>query len=399
MMLGLCVPCLKLCARDLSSMYDTTTLEQRAPHYRDTTNKILNEFVYKYLTSEEKRRLAGIPIDYPLAADPPMKGDPLAFYGPPDHSRVVFPIFSIKFLDDLSTAYAWLQVNGYVLDTITEYTAMLAHKDLGARYPAPLPALHIPADALRDDKVDELALDHFVTARMFILLHELGHIYYGHEGSSIAHEVQADQFAINVMHRSPVPPLGALIYFMAEASMADYPATARTHPLSGARMQALGVAMQDPQIAMVLGDLGKLVDDPDVRASHVLTARATNLQSLTPRRGKVPMLTARAGGSLLFQGRCSGRLIQQTNPREPMKMEMVLERTGDTVRGKFSVGLGVATVEGTADGSTLNLDWQWANNYGRGTLRATDNGARLVGEWGYRESNRGGGTWSCHRVE
>ena len=171
MMLGLTfVPSLKLSARDLSSMYDTTTLEQRAPHYRDTTNKILNEFIYKYLTSEETRRLGGIPIDYPLTADAPMKGDPLAFYGPPDHARVVFPIFSIKFLDDLSTAYAWLQVNGYVLDTITEYTAMLAYKDLGARYPAPLSALHIPADALRDNRVDELALEHFVTARMFILL-------------------------------------------------------------------------------------------------------------------------------------------------------------------------------------------------------------------------------------
>lgn len=234
---------------------------------------------------------------------------------------------------------------------------------------------------------------------MFILLHELGHIYYGHGGSTIPQEVQADQFAIDVMRRSPVPPLGMLIYFMAEASMADYPATARTHPLSGARLQALGARMQDPQIGIVLRDLGKLVDDPETRASHILTARATSPQSLTPRRGHLATLPASSGGSRLFHGRCSGQVVQQTNPGEPMKMEMVLQRTGDAVAGQFSVGLGTATIRGTAAGSTLNLEWQWANNFGQGTLRATDNGARLAGEWGYRQLNRGGGTWFCNRTD
>jgi hypothetical protein len=159
-------------------------------------------------------------MDFPIHAADPIKGDPLAFYVPPDQIRVVFPIFSVKFLDDLSTAYAWLQLNGYVLDTISEYTAMLMHKDLGGRYPPPLQALHIPPDALQNKRVDELAMDHFVTARMFILLHELGHIYYNHRGSMIANEVEADQFAIEVMRRSPVPPVGMLVYFMAEATMA-----------------------------------------------------------------------------------------------------------------------------------------------------------------------------------
>ena len=46
-----------------------------------------------------------------------------------------------------------------------------------------------------------------------------------------------------------------------------------------------------------------------------------------------------------------------------MKMEMMLQRTGDTVTGQFSVGLGTATIRGTAAGSTLNLEWQWANNW------------------------------------
>lgn len=127
----LCMPWSTACARDMSSMYETAVLEQWGSRYRASTNKILTEFVYKYLTAEEKRRLAGIPIEFPLMAEGRLKGDPLVFYVPPGHSRVVFPIFSVKFLDDLSTAYAWLQVNNYVIDTISEYTAMLMHKDLG----------------------------------------------------------------------------------------------------------------------------------------------------------------------------------------------------------------------------------------------------------------------------
>ena len=390
-------------ARDMSSMYDTTVLEQWAPRYRASTNRILQNFVHKYLTAEEMRRLGAISIDFPLAAPDPLKGDPLVFYVPADKSTVVFPIFSIKFLDDLSIAYAWLQLNNYDLDTISEYTAMLAYKDLAGRYPAPLPALHVPANALQDKRVDELAVNHFVTARMFILLHELGHIIYAHRGSTIANEVQADKFAIDVMRRSPVPPLGMLVYFMAEASMADYPATARTHPLSGARLQALGESTQDPQIATLLRDLGKLVDDTDIRASHILTAKATTTQSLTPRRGHVATLRSAPRGSpreasLTFHGRCSGEFSQQIDPGNPIGMEMVLQRSGNTVTGQYTFGLGIGTVRGTATGSTLNVEWQRGNAYGQGTLKAIENDTRLVGEWGYRQLNRGGGTWSC-RVE
>ena len=82
-----------------------------------------------------------------------------------------------------------------------------------------------------------------------------------------------------------------------------------------------------------------------------------------------------------------------------MRMEMVLQRRGDLVTGMFSVGLGAATFRGTAAGETLNLEWQWANNYGQGTLQASGNGARIAGEWGYRQMSKGGGTWSCVRVD
>jgi hypothetical protein len=80
-------------------------------------------------------------------------------------------------------------------------------------------------------------------------------------------------------------------------------------------------------------------------------------------------------------------------------MEMVFQRTGNTVRGRYSFGLGLGKIEGTVAGDTLNLGWEWGGNYGRAILKATDNGAAFTGTWGYRESNRGAGTWAGRRVD
>jgi len=388
---------------DMSSMYPTATLQEWASRYAASSNRILNNYVFQYLTAEEKRGLQDVRIDFPLMAEGSEHGNPLAFYAPNRQMRVVFPIFSLKFLDDLAIAYAWLQINGYVLDTVSEYTAMLVYKDMGGRYPAPLQALHIPSNALQDKRVDELAINHFVTARMFILLHELGHVYYGHTGrsdsGSIAQEIQADKFALEVMARSPVPPIGALLFFMADASMAEYPPRARTHPLSGKRLHALAFSLQDPLMKQQMLQLAQLLDDPDTRAGGILAAKATSEASLVPRRTHQPVLAAgaSAAGTGPFQGRCSGQFLQKTAPGEPAPLEMVLQRTGNTVRGQYTVGLGTGTLEGTVTGASLHLQWQWGNSYGRAVLTATGDGGRMEGNWGFRESGQNGGTWFCVR--
>lgn len=146
-------------AKDLSGLYDPATLSYWQTRYPVSTRKIFDQVILPVLAVEEKQRLSGVQLDFPLHAEGDSKGQPLAFYRPVDQSRVVMPIFSLKFLDDLCTAYAWLQVKGYSLETISDYTAMLKYKDFPAgRYPQPLKALHIPDDALKDKEVDELAL-------------------------------------------------------------------------------------------------------------------------------------------------------------------------------------------------------------------------------------------------
>jgi hypothetical protein len=324
----------------------------------------------------------------------------------PSGGAVVMPIFSLKFLDDLCIAYAWLQVNSFSLETISEYTAMLRYKEPPAGgHPAPLAALRIPSNALDDRRVDELALGHFVTARTWLLLHELGHVYHRHAPASYAesrgNEQQADEFATRVMRRTPLPPLGILVFFMADAHWAGYPSAEEdTHPLSGARVRTLAGAVEDRGLAAGLRALAELLDDPDIRAGFVATGKAADASTLAPRRpGALPRPAAGGGGEasrLAFHGRYGGESVQSADPT-PFPIDTVLERRGDRVRGRYTFGLGVGTIDGVIAGDTLRFSWSWAGNHGRGVLQATPDGGAFSGTWGYRESADNAGTWTGQR--
>jgi Peptidase U49 len=334
---------------------------------------------------------------------------------------VVMPVLSLKFLDDLCTAYAWLQINGYGIETISEYTAMLAYKDFPqGRYPPPLRALQIPPNALQDTKVDELALGHFVTARTFILLHELGHVYYQHRWDTLeqsrTNEEQADRFAAQVMDRTPLPPLGMLVFFMADAHWSSFPVTysenewreqlrkERTHPLTGQRLHTLATQLRDRDLAGTLDQLAKLLDDPETQASIVASAKASDESILRPRRPReLPRLTAALptdrAERLAFDGRYLGESTQNGVP-ESFPVEVIFQRTGNAVTGRYVFGLGVGQIKGgTVEGDTLHFSWQWSGNYGRAALRATEDGSAFSGTWGYRESESNAGAWSGRRRE
>jgi len=401
-----------VCANDLSGLYDTATMQYWKGRYEKSTQKILDTVIWPVLTAEERQRLAGVRLDFPFFSET-NKGDPLSFYTPGD-GRVVLPVLSLKFLDDLCTAYAWLQINGYNVETISEYTAMLAYKDFPpGRYPAPLSALGIPANALQDHRVDELALGHFVTARTFLILHELGHIYYRHSwnttAQSRANEEEADRFAATVMHRTPLPPNGALVFFMADAHWSAFPVgyteaqwrehlkQSGTHPLTGHRLHTLAREMNDRGLAMAMDQLATMLDDPEVQAGIIATAKASDESMLAPRRpGELPRMVAaqsRPQGSArqAFDGAYFGKFSQVGEPQS-FPVETIFERRGDKVTGRYSFGLGIGSIEGVVEGGTLNLRWTWSGNYGRATLHAAGEG--FSGTWGYRESPSNAGTWS-----
>jgi hypothetical protein len=390
-------------AADLSLLYDRSTLEYWGERYKRSTNKILDE-VWRVLLSKEKHDLGGRPaLNFPLYAEGEARQQPLQFYS--SRNIVVFPVFSLKFLDDLCTAYAWLQVKGYRLETVSEYTAILFYgKPPSDGFPPPLKALGIPKDALNDHQVDELALGHFVTARTFILLHEMGHILFGHNAraprtldESVRNEQEADRFAATVMQRTPLPPLGMLVWFLADAHWTGFPPRRGDHPMSGERVQALADHIDDPSLAEQLRKLGQFFDDPDIRAGFVTTGRAGDLAALTLRRpGELPRRRAKSTPEALFEGVYRGEFVQFGEEPGPMAIELILERRGDHVTGQYNFGLGFGTIEGDMEGRRLYFDWKWVNNFGKGILEGRGDGS-FIGTWGYREAMSGAGTWTGRR--
>ncbi|QRN95725.1 hypothetical protein JRI60_42860 [Archangium violaceum] len=392
---------------DLSRIYEPDTLEQARPDLERTTRKILDQGIWPVLEVEEKRQLGGKPpLAFPLYGEEEARMNPLSVYAHYGRREIVYPVLSLKFLEDLCTAYAWLQLNGYGVETVSEYTAILRYKEEPpGGFPPPLQALGIPADARADSRVDELARAHFVTARLFILLHEMNHLMqqraHGLSAPSIEKEKKADRFAITVMQRADLPPIGVLVFFMVDAHWSSYPQNEKaTHPLTGERVRALADAVEDPDLKKLFQDLGSLLDDRDIRTGFVSSGQTGDLAALAPRHpGELPRLqhsSTPSTHSVTFDGVYRGELTQSPDPA-PVPMEMVLERTGSEVRGRYNFGLGIGTIEGTVDGDSLSFQWQWGINQGEGVLKSQGKDA-LTGTWGYQLNKTGAGTWTGHRV-
>lgn len=250
----------------------------------------------------------------------------LNFYSSQASSTVFMPVFSLLFLEDLTTAYAWLYKKGYSLETIDEYLAMLHFKAADAfprgRYPPPLEALGIPANATSDREVDELSLRFRNSAVAFILAHELGHIALHHPGyksiprdQARRNEAEADAFALSVLARAANIPMGAVLFFQAQAytmpSLGLYKAQGRsveewdsamrreiTHPLTPDRLSAIAVAlnrqaMAEPRpaeraslnfIATRLAVIAEILNDADLQQCVAVAAARADPAELRPRR-------------------------------------------------------------------------------------------------------------------
>jgi NAD(P)H-flavin reductase len=62
------------------------------------------------------------------------------------------------------------------------------------------------------------------------------------------------------------------------------------------------------------------------------------------------------------------------------------------------VGAGTRALAQLAEGDTLTFNWKTATQNGRGVLRASRDGARVEGTWGYGDRPAGGGQWTGTRA-
>src|SRR5262245_50562161 len=121
MLLGIvCLTSSTASANPFAYMYDMRTLHQEKLRYEQYIGD-LYKILTSVLTAQERRALAGVRIGVPLIGA--QAGTPLDFYtmGQVGQTAVFMPVLSLLFLEDLATAYAWLQHHDYSLETVEEY--------------------------------------------------------------------------------------------------------------------------------------------------------------------------------------------------------------------------------------------------------------------------------------
>ena len=250
-----------------AQLYTGADLEPDAARLKSLVHKIYAIGLKPALRPDEAAALSDFEFAFPM----PRQGDDvLNFAATTDGRHLIMPIMSLKLLEDMTTAYAWLYQNGMSLSTIDLYFAMLRYRDKarfpGGRQPKILDALGVPRDAYKTSKkVDEMSLALRNEAIAFVIAHELGHILYRHKPvdqlssqQALADETQSDRFALELMKRTSTPPFGSLLFFEAqlytllhrhefatEADWQRYVRSRMTHPLSIDRMKAMATFMRD----------------------------------------------------------------------------------------------------------------------------------------------------------
>lgn len=306
-------------AAELSDMYPRSALEADAQRLQTAVRKIYTLGLVPTLTAAERNELGEVTFHFPM---PEAGDDPLNFYayrGEDGKAHVVMPVLSLKAVEDMTTAYAWVQVKGLRHSTIDLYYAMLRHRPAakfpGGRYRDVLSALSIPPKAHEQPGVDTLSLSLRNEAIAFILTHELGHVLFRHKGygeitkaQARADEVQSDRFALDVLARSATPPLGAVFYFQAQVyrfrhrgefdsaeAWDDYLMTVSTHPMTVTRLQAMADHIAGPLaeargaergvwvgIGRQLGKVAGILRDPDLQKCIAKVAAEAPFDVLKP---------------------------------------------------------------------------------------------------------------------
>jgi hypothetical protein len=305
-------------ARAMDLMYPPAEIQRDTPRLKRRVEQNYKLVIEPVLTPTERSKIGNIELRFP----PPRPDSSLLnFYAYRNDGRsvIVMPVLSLKQLEDLMTAYSWLQVHGKSHSTIDLYFAMLRrrakHDFPGQRYPDILSALGVPKTANNDKRVDFTSLSLRNEAYSFVLAHELGHIVYRHKpyhaitpAQARADEREADKFALDILLRSNTAPMGAVFFFQAQAyamphrgeyatekEWRRYLRRSSTHPLSTERITQLanairsGFAARRPGerahwtfIAAVTLQINTILEDVDIQRCIAKVSRAIPLAALKP---------------------------------------------------------------------------------------------------------------------
>ncbi len=317
---GLAIVFVMLAESAAAQIYTRESLQADAARLRNAVHRIYAIGIKPSLTPGEADAAGAFEFDFPL----PEPDDPLMdFAATTDGRKLIMPLMSLKALEDLMTAYAWLYYQGFSLSAIDLYFTMLRYgsrTDIPqGRFPAILDALGVPADAYKTDKrVDDLSLRLRNEAFAFIIAHELGHIIFKHRPlteitgtQAQADEVQSDDFALDIFARTGTSPLGPVLFFQAQIYNLLHPVefgamgpeeresalVQMTHPMSLDRIARMTDFIEGPlisvrpdeaalwrDIASRLRGVSRIMEDTELAACIIRIAREADLSALKPRR-------------------------------------------------------------------------------------------------------------------
>ncbi|WP_455205964.1 hypothetical protein [Kaarinaea lacus] len=246
-------------AKSMVGLYSDQQLEKAYSVYNRNIPYLYTDDFLGRLTFEER-------FGHDIRLATPLRGDggtPWEFYALIDQKIIVMPILSIKFLDDLSITFAYMEKNNCKKEMFYNYLTKLLYDDKYKPEP-PRVALGIPANALDDHFVDDVSQKLLKSTFFFLLGHEYAHIIYNHAGyqhisgkRAQQQETEADNFSLNVMRRIGVTPMGLALFFTAASRLEAVPSAfsskakyekyiqkVSTHPLTGNRMKNIATYLR-----------------------------------------------------------------------------------------------------------------------------------------------------------
>ena len=426
---------------DYSTIYSTEVLRYWQARYPANISWNFDDLMLPRLYPGEKYNVFGVRLDFPLTPPAEMAGSPFSFFADVQNKVIYIPVSSIKFIDDMSIASAWLEQNGYSLETIFDYISILKYsfsRFPNSNRPEPLKSLHIPENALDDKLVDDLSQKILKSIIVWILGHELGHIVFQHPPyrsvsftDSQKFEKEADAFATDMFRRIGTIPAGMILLFSmftsffshrgdfaSELDWKEYLKTS-THPVSNERMKIIAGELAhtadtftgaEPDklkaakiveyVGIEAGKIADIVDSEKMQEFLKLRAMAVDIHSIFPRKIGEGAITEDGYSDndfidAPFSGVYKGERTRKVGSGkvEHFDTTIIFYRNGSKVSGRFSFGLGMGSLNGLVEGHKLVYNWKWGNEQGEGFMETTDNSG-FTGKWKYENGIEGGGTWT-----
>ncbi len=419
----------KRTAQDVSRLYPKAKLEADAARFGEQIRAEYRETILPQLTEAERNALSDVKIEIPVVGE---KGDPFAFYS--GGHTVYLPALSLRFFADLCVANAWLNAHGYDGTTVRDYVGVL-FRDAEASRSAPLApvfeTLGVPENARDEGAVANRADRNFGNTVVFLLAHELGHLLKKHRNDAHdlalqrRYEIEADQFAIEVMRRIGQIPLGLEFWFDVERIRHQAPKNIPTdadwqkylsgldHPVTTERLNALADAIEKAPDSFARNQTNQALwtarsgtfaqyfrlaapfaGNSVARVAEYSRVRELRKASLKPR--KAAYAAPRGDGSdEAFQGLFRVQRAFAGGGASD-EFDLLLLRNGDEVMGHYSGANVEGSVEGKISDGVLHCEWKEGNSGGHATVENA--GDILSATWDSGAQDKRTGTWKGARV-